>query len=48
VQILDHDASKFCPRPLWIEVFIAQNQSTLLIERPLRSDPESSRVPDVQ
>jgi hypothetical protein len=47
-QIFDHGASKFRPRALPIQILIPQNQSSMILDRPLRRDPESPRMTDVQ
>ena len=47
-QILNHGAGKFRPRPLPIQILIPQDQSSLVLDRPLRRDPEGPRMPNMQ
>jgi hypothetical protein len=48
VQVLNHGASKFRPRALRIQILIPQDQRSLILDRPLRRDPESPRMSDMQ
>src|ERR1700691_3050239 len=47
-QIFHHGASTLRSRALWIQILIPQNQSSVILDRPLRCDPESSRMTKVQ
>jgi len=39
---------EICSRALRIEIFIAENQSAMVLERTLVGDPKSARVSDVE
>jgi hypothetical protein len=46
-QVFDHGASKFRTRTLRIQILIPQDQNSLILNRPLRRDPESARMTNV-
>src|SRR5262249_48664237 len=47
-QVFKHRVDKFGPAPLLIQVFIAQDQSTSALGRPLPRKPKRTRVPGVE
>jgi hypothetical protein len=47
-QILDHRFRKLVTAPLWIQIFIPQDQLSVMFNRALRRDPERARVSEMQ
>src|ERR1035437_1162266 len=47
-QVFGHGADNLRPRALRIQILIPQNQGSLILDRPLRRDPERPRMTNVQ
>ena len=47
-EVFEHGAGEIWARALWVEVFVAKNERSVVCERALVSRPESARVTEVQ
>jgi hypothetical protein len=47
-QIFNHRLNEFSATPLWIQIFISENQLSAMLDSTLRRNPERARVPKVQ